>query len=108
MTQKNKEVDDKGVSPLDNIIGEMLSVLRGVFQKYADKAGEKLGGKFQAGIVPFLRDKGDGSFKPDARIAIVPVKTVENESKGTDTAEVGGSKEATGGEESPEAPTIAG
>jgi hypothetical protein len=93
----NKPEQAEGLNELDELTKELAQKLQTVMVEFAAMVSEKLGAKFNAGILPFLRDVGNGSFRPDARVAILPVKETTNE--GTDSKDGGEGQESSGGEE---------
>ena len=75
---------------------------------FAVKVSEELKGEYQAGILPFLRSTQDGGVRPDAKVAILPVKQQEDGTKETNSRKGTEGEGITGGEESTEAQTTAG
>lgn len=106
MTQTNET--NQELSPIDKLVTALVEEIRALFDKYSAKAEETIGGKFSAGLFPFLRQQGDGSFRPDARVVILPIKQSTDEPTGTNTADGGEGEKPAGGEESAEAPTTTG
>ena len=108
--ETNKDLGVSDTNPIDELVIKLVEEVKGLFAKYAALAEQKLGGKFSAGLYPFLRQVEGGSFRPDARVVILPIKTnaTNDDTTGTDTKESGEGEEPAGSKESSEAQTTAG
>jgi len=95
-------------SKVEKLTQELVEKMRSLFVTYGTKATKAMGETYAAGLLPRIRQNGDGSFRPDAQVVILKVNESTDDNQGT-ASDTSGEGEVTGGSEKPaEAPATTG
>ena len=92
----NENTNQDGMSKIDLSIKELAEKLQAVMKEHAADFSKKEGREFMAGILPYMQNQPDGSFKPMAKVVMLPVKQVEENA--VEQADAPGESERSGTE----------